>query len=262
MKLIRVIKQNRKMIVKLAVNDFKAKYANSFLGATWAFVQPIITILVFWVVFQLGFKSAPIQDTPFVLWLIPAYISWIFFCDILSNTSNCMIEYSYLVQKVKFDVEILPLVKIVSAVFVHLFFIGFIYVVFLINGYEITISSIQCVYYSFGIISLSFGLSMLNSAITVFFKDFSQIINVIIQIGFWATPIYWDPSIMDKKVALILKINPMYYIVTGYRSAFIAREWFWQRPWQSLYFWTVTVIIACVGYKVFSRLRPHFADEL
>ncbi|NSA02700.1 ABC-type polysaccharide/polyol phosphate export permease [Clostridium beijerinckii] len=113
--------KDRQFLFRLAVNDFKAKYSGSLFGVIWAFVQPLVTILVFWFVFEMGFKSAPIDDFPFILWFIPAYIPWIFFNDILISSSNCLYEYNYLVKKVKFRVSVLPIMKIVSAFFVHIF---------------------------------------------------------------------------------------------------------------------------------------------
>ncbi|WP_418695020.1 ABC transporter permease, partial [Agathobaculum sp.] len=126
---VKDIIRERKLIFELAKNDFKAKYAGSFLGVVWAFVQPLVTVLVMWFVFEKGFRSKPVDDVPFILWFVPAYIPWIFFSDMLASTTNCLYEYSYLVKKVKFRVSVLPIVKIMSATFVHLFFIVFIFAI-------------------------------------------------------------------------------------------------------------------------------------
>lgn len=261
-KIIYNILKQYKIISKLAKNDFKSKYASSFLGAIWAFVQPMITILVFWFVFQVGFKTPPVNDIPYILWFIPAYIPWIYFTEILNSTSNSMLEYNYLVKKVKFDVEIIPSVKIISAAFVHVFFIGFIFFMYWILNREITIYSLQSLYYSFAVTVLGFGIGMFVSSVTVLFKDFAQIVNVILQIGFWASPIYWNPDSMEGWVVNILKLNPVYYIISGYRGAFVNQDVFWNHPMQTLYFWICTISICIIGCKLFVALRPFFADEL
>ena len=80
---IKDIVTNKKMLFALAKNDLKAKFAASFLGVIWAFIQPLVTILVFWVVFQLGFRNPPVDDVPFILWFIPAYLVWTFFTESL-----------------------------------------------------------------------------------------------------------------------------------------------------------------------------------
>ena len=124
MNLIKEFISSRKMLWKLSKNDFKTKYAGSYLGIFWAFVQPIITIAIYVFVFQVGFKAAPTDDGyPFVLYLIAGIIPWFFFAEALMNATNCLIEYSYLVKKVVFNISILPIIKIISSLFVHLFFI-------------------------------------------------------------------------------------------------------------------------------------------
>lgn len=254
--------KDRNFLLRLALNDFKAKYSGSLFGIVWAFVQPLVTILVFWFVFEMGFKSAPIDNIPFILWFVPAYIPWIFFNDILMSSSNCLYEYSYLVKKVKFRVSILPIMKILSAFFVHIFFIVFIYFIFWCYGYNIKLFYFQSLYYTFALIIFSMGLSWAVSALAVFFKDMTQLITMFLQIGFWVTPIFWNSDKMEPWVATILKINPIYYIVRGYRDSFVYEIPFWYRINTSIYFWILTIILFFGGAFIFRKLRPHLADEL
>lgn len=256
------IVKERKFLWRLAVNDFKARYAGSLLGIIWAFIQPLVTILVFWFVFEMGFKSAPIDDFPFILWFIPAYIPWIFFNDVVVASSNCLYEYNYLVKKVKFEVSILPIVKIISSLFVHVFFVIFIFAMFLIYGYDVKLCFFQSIYYTLALIIFSIGLSWMLSALSVFFKDITQLVALVLQIGFWITPIFWNPEGMQPWVEKILKLNPLYYIVRGYRDSFIYNVPFWNRINTSIYFWAATIILFIGGITIFKKLRPHFADEL
>ncbi len=256
--LIKTILSNRRLVMNLAKNDFRARYSASFLGAVWAFVQPLITILVFWFVFQMGFKSAPVDNIPYILWFIPG----IYFSDILTSCAGCMQEYGYLVKKVRFHIEILPAVKILSAGFVHIFFVMFIFVMYAVYRIPFSVFYLQAVYYTFALTVFGFSLGMLVSAIAVLFKDFVPLVGVVLQIGFWAIPIFWNPETMEPWVLSVLKLNPTYYIVSGYRDCFIAHVPFWERPMLSLYFWVFTLVLFLVGCIVFSRLRPHFADEL
>ncbi|NFG28053.1 ABC transporter permease [Clostridium botulinum] len=253
---------DKELLIRLSINDFKAKYAGSALGIMWAFIQPLVTILVFWFVFEMGFKSAPIDDFPFILWFIPAYIPWLFFSDILMSTSNCLYEYNYLVKKVKFKVSMLPIVKIISALFVHIFFVGFIFFVYTIYGYKINAYFFQSLYYTFALIIFSIGLSLAISSLSVFFKDMSQLISMILQIGFWVTPIFWNSETIEPWVSKILKINPIYYIVRGYRDCFVYGVPFWHRINTTIYFWILTIVLFILGTFIFKKLRPHFADEL
>lgn len=254
--------KDRKLLTKLAVNDFKVRYAGSYLGAIWAFIHPVITILVYWFVFQIGFKSAPVGDIPFILWLICGIIPWFFFSEVLNCSTNSLIEYNYLVKKMAFNINVLPMVKIISSLFVHLFFVMFIFIMFKLYGYSISIFNIQVFYYTFAMSVFLIGLSWLTSTLAVFVKDTSQIINIILQFGFWLTPIFWSYTTLPEKYLFIFKFNPMFYIIQGYRDSFIDNVWFWQRSKITLYYWGITFVVFMIGSIIFKRLKPHFSDVL
>jgi ABC-type polysaccharide/polyol phosphate export permease len=256
------ILKNRKMLLGLAKNDCRAKFASSFLGIVWAFIQPLVTILVFWFVFQVGFKNPPVSDVPFIIWFLPAYLAWTFFSEALVSGANCLMEYSYLVKKVNFRVSMIPVVKILSSAFVHLAFIVFIFIMVVACGVPLSIYNIQVIYYFLCTCILLLGLCWLFAAIAPFIKDMVNIIGVIIQIGFWMTPIFWNVNEMAPWVQNILKLNPMFYICRGYRDCFVDHVWFWQHGYTSLYFWGITLILLFTGAYLFRRMRPQFADVL
>ena len=257
------LRNNKTLIWNLSKNDFKTKYAGSYLGIIWAFIQPIVTILVYWFVFGFGLKSSsPLEGVPFILWFMAGLVPWFFFQEALINATNCMLEYSYLVKKVLFKISILPIVKIISALFVHLVFIGFLFVVSSIYGFYPSKYTIQLIYYSFCTFFMALALSYATSAIILFFKDLGQIINIFLQIGMWMTPIMWSYTIMPKQFQWIVKLNPMYYIVEGYRDTFINHVWFFERYFETVYFWVIILGLFVIGAMIFKKLKPHFADVL
>jgi teichoic acid transport system permease protein len=156
------------------------------------------------------------------------------------------------------------MIKAVSALFIHVFFVCVTLLLYICYGKMPDIHGIQVIYYSFCMIVMVLGICYATSAIAVFFRDLLQIVNIALQVGVWATPIMWDlssfglPSILEK----IFKLNPMYYIVYGYRDALINRVWFWERPGLTLYFWAFTIVMFLVGSRIFRKLRVHFADVL
>lgn len=253
---------NRRLITNLAKNDFKTKYAGSYLGITWAFIQPIITVLIYWFVFQIGFRTPPVGEFPYLLWLVAGLIPWFVFSDAISNAAYSLIEYNYLVKKVVFKISILPIVKVISAFFVHVFFIGFGIMLFLIYGYTPDIYTLQIIYYAFCLFFIILGMSYATSSIIIFFKDLSQIINIILQVVMWMTPILWNQTILASNLQWIFKLNPIFYIVQGYRDCFIDKVWFWERTGITIYFWIVSIAIFVIGSTVFKKLKVHFADVL
>ncbi len=259
---VKDIFQQKGMLLALASNDLRAKFAASFLGVIWAFIQPLVTILVFWFVFQLGFRNPPVDDVPFILWFIPAYLVWTFFTEGLLAASNCLMEYSYLVKKVNFRVSIIPLVKVLSSLFVHIGFILFIFFMYQVYSVPFSVYYFQVLYYLLCVLALLTGLGWLLSAIAPFVKDTANIVNVFIQIGFWLTPIFWSPDTMSPTIKFVLQFNPMFYICQGYRDCFIYHIWFWERGIINLYFWLLTAFLFWLGVVTFRRLRPYFADEI
>lgn len=259
---VSTLKTNLKLLIRLSRNDLKSKYAGSFFGIVWSFVSPLVTIGVFYFVFQVGFKNPPVEDIEFVLWISPAYLAWTYFLEMILNSSGCLFEYSYLVKKIKFDTKLIPLVKVLSSTYIHFFFIVFIFIMFLVYGYVPKLMWFQVFYYNFCLFVFAIGLSLICSAVTVFFKDFSQIVNVVLQIGFWATPIFWSSSSISPAIIGILKLNPIYYIIQGYRDSFISGVGFWHHLNLTIYFWIFTLVILILGVLIFKKLRQHFADIL
>lgn len=254
--------RSRRLVMNLAKNDFKTKYAGSYLGIIWAFVQPVVTIAVYSFVFQVGFRSGAVMECPFVLWLMAGMVPWFFFSDALNGGTNSMIEYSYLVKKVVFKISILPIVKILSALFVHLFFVLITIILFAIFGYYPDLYTLQVIYYSFCMFVFVLGLTYATCSIIIFFRDLGQIIGIFLQVGVWMTPIMWQETMIGEGTRWILKLNPIYYVVGGYRDALIDKVWFWESPNQLVYFWVVTAVFFVIGSVVFKRLKVHFADVL
>ena len=259
---LRDIYRNRELLKNLVKNDFKSRYLTNYLGILWAFIQPTINILLLWFIFQVGFKSAPVEHVPFVLWLIAGMIPWFFITEALGNGTNAVLENSFLVKKIVFRVSLLPIVKIVSALIVHLFFVAFMLFMYIIYGMKPNLYWLQLGYYLFSSIVLLLGLTWLTSAVVVFFRDLGQIISVVIQFGFWATPIFWTLKMIPEKYQWLFKANPAYYITQGFRDSLINQVWFWEKPKEMLFYWALTITIVISGGIVFRKLRPHFADVL
>jgi lipopolysaccharide transport system permease protein len=254
---------SRAIILELTKQDFKAQYLGSYLGLVWAFVNPAVTVLVFWFVFQVGFKSRPVGgDFPFVLWLMAGIFPWFFFAESVGKATRSVIEKNFLVKKVVFRVSILPLIKILSSLTIHLFFMGILIILFLCYGYTPQVCNVQVLYYLFAMIVFLVGLSWLTSSLTIFLRDTEHVVDMTVQFGFWMTPVFWSIKMLPERYRALIQLNPAYYFVEGYRDSFINRVWFWEHPWLTLYFWSVTAIIFVTGALLFRRLRPHFADVL
>ena len=252
----------RGIIVELTRRDFKAGYLGSYLGMTWAFVLPIALTLIFWFVFQVGFKAQPVENYPFILWLVCGMFPWFFLQESIGNSTDSIIQNAFIVKKVAFSIGILPIIKILSALIIHLFFVLLIFALFMFYGHWPDIYSLQVFYYLFCAIVFLTGISWITSSVVIFFRDLRPLISLVLQMGFYLTPIFWDLKILPPSFHFLLKFNPAFYIVQGYRESFIHKMWFWEHWGMTLWFWLLSGITLVVGAVVFRRLRPHFADVL
>lgn len=259
--------QNRHLIWKLAKNDFKKRYAGSYFGIVWAMIQPVITVVMYWLVFDVIMNGAGRamrgnEEIPFVLFLTAGLVPWFYFTEAWTNGTNALLEYNYLVKKVVFKISILPIIKVIGATFIHAFFAGILVVIAALYGYFPTIYTLQIFYYSFCTFVLVLALSYTTCALVVFMRDISQILTIILQIGMWATPIMWDFGAVGTTWGKFLKLNPMVYIVNGYRDAVYGNSWFFEDFFSTMYFWIITVVLFGIGAIAFKKLKVHFADVL
>ncbi len=254
--------ENRRLLFDLSRKDFTKRFSGTYFGVAWAFVQPILSILVYIFAFQFGFRSAPISGYPYAMWFTCGIVPWLFLSDGISTASYSFIEYDYLIKKVKFNITILPLVKILSALYIHMFFISVTIIMSILFRVPFSVKLIQIIYYMFCAISILFAFTLITSTIMVFFRDLNQIISVILLIGMWGTPIAWSLESFSENVHVYFKLNPFLYIIEGYRDSLFGRKWFWEKPLLSLYFWAFVICLLFLGGFIFNRMKEYFAESV
>jgi len=259
---IRLIFTQRDLIVSMAKREVATQYVGSLLGFIWTFIHPMAMITVFWVVFSVGFKVQPASNVPFIVWLTAGMAAWFVFADIVNGSAGVILSNAHLIKKTLFQSQILPVVKIASCLITHSVFLLVLVGLILLQKMPFSFYYLQAFYYLLCLLVLALGLAWAVAALNVFVRDVGQIVAVIIQIGFWTTPIFWDINIMPLKIQTVLKLNPMFYVVQGYRDSFIYFHPFWLHKYQTLYFWTVAATVFVFGALIFKKLKPQFADVL
>ena len=259
--------EQRELIGRLSLNDFKKRYAGSYMGIVWAMIQPIVTVLMYWFVFErlMGVKLQMLGegvDVPYVLFLMGGLVPWFFLQEALMNGTTSLMEYDYLVKKVLFKVSILPLIKIMAAAIIHGFFVVVLLVVAAVAGYPPTLYTLQLPYFFVCAFVLVLAVCYTTCSVVVFFRDLTQLIAIALQLLQWATPILWEAGRLQGRLRLLVTLNPLTYIVEGYRGAIYGHRWFWQDMGATCYFWIVTLCLFTLGTVVFKRTKPMFADVL
>ena len=252
----------RGIIWAMSRRALASQFVGSVLGFVWVVVHPLILIAVFWVVFGLGFKQKPLNDVPFVAWLTAGLAAWSVFASIISGSVGVVVEHRNLIKKMAFPSQILPVVKLIVALVNHLVLLAVMVILLVYYRIPFSLYIFQFLYYLLAVLLLGLGMSWGLAALNPFFRDVSHLVQVFIQVGFWATPIFWELRILPEKYHFIEKLNPMFYIVQGYRESFFYAVPFWAHPLQTIYFWGVVLFLLAVGGNVFRLLKPHFAEVL
>ena len=248
-------------ISSLAYSDFRSRFSGSYLGILWGIIQPMSTILLFWFVFQVGFRSNPVDDVPFILWLSAGMIPWNYFYDSWVGGTSTFVSYGYIVKKVVFKVQMLPIVKILSSGILNIFFNIILLCIYTLYGEFPGYHMIDMAYYSLCVMALSLGLSYVTATLNVFMKDIGQFLSIVLQFLMWLTPMMWDYHMLEE-YSWFYRYNPLHYIINGYREALINGKWFFTNWQQMLWFWGITLLFCICGNKLMHRLKVHFADVL
>jgi ABC-type polysaccharide/polyol phosphate export permease len=263
MEFIKDVIKNRKIIWGIGKNDFRNRFANTSLGAIWGFLQPFIFMLTYVIVFQYILKVGSMGDYPYVSWYLPAMSMWMALNDSIISASNSIRAYSYLVKKVVFPVDTIPVIAIISSSFVSLFLFIISIVVSSIFGY---IPNFLILLYAI-IAAYCFIISITRatSAIVTVLPDFSQLLNIIMQLFFWFTPIVWDLQRLSAHptIAKVLLCSPFTYLVSAARQAFIGENIITKGYGiYTIIFWVITIFLFVWGNHIFKKTRKDFSDVL
>lgn len=254
------IYRKRSAVYELAKRDFEMQFKGSYLGIFWTYIQPFMYIALIWGVLTFGFRIQKVENTSQALWLITGMIPWLFFSEVFMSTSSVVSQFSFLIKKVDFSLGILPIVKILSLLMNHIVFIVINIAIGLFYGIYPGLITLQIFYYVFAACMLLLGLGWLTSSTSLFVKDVNNIVYLLVQFGFWLTPIFWSADMIPLQYRWIVRLNPVYYIVSGYRDTLTKGIVFWDRLGDMLYFWIIVMITLLIGAVVFRKLRPHFAE--
>lgn len=260
-----VLKQlflHRRLVWLLGLTCLRDRYTGTLGGMVWAVVNPLLLLLVFWVVFGAGLKLQADSGPPFVVVLFCGLIPWMTFNESLSGAAGSITARAYLVKKIAFPLEILPFTHILAAVLSHgvllVILAGFLVWYSVIPGMGILLLP----YYLLAMCALASGLGFLLAATAVFNRDVLQGLGVVLNIWFWVTPIVWRAEMLSPALEPMLYFNPLNYVVSGYRASLLSAEFTPPEVQVTLYFWAIVTLMWLLGTSIFLRLKNSFADVL
>ncbi len=245
-------------ILRLAANDFKSKYAGSALGSLWAAAEPLVTVAVYWFVYTVALGQGGFDGVPYYLWLSVGLAPWFFISDGIRGVTSVFRDYSFLVKKLRFNTATLPYVRTGSALISHLIFLCIVLVVCAAGktgfaGFWFLIPMLFCIIFVYAV-------GRIAALLCARFKDTQNIVSILINIGFWLTPVFWNGSGISDTAARWLRLNPAAVIVEGYRSAILSGE---AMSVQDIaYLSAVCLILGVLGAVYQKAALPTVADRL
>lgn len=264
MEFIKTLIKNRRLAFQLGKNDFKNRFASTSFGAIWGFIQPFIFMMTYVIVFQFILKSNASGDYPYIVWYLPGMAMWMFLNDAILNATNSIRTYSYLVKKVVFPVDIIPVISLTSSSIVGMFLIAISAIVCLIFGYIPNI--LMLIYYIIAAYLLIIAFTRFTSAVTALVADFGQFFSIFMQLMFWLSPIMWNISMLSGHPVLmkVVKAMPFSYLITGFRQTFTHEPnlMFESFGLYTGVFWVVTILLFIWGNYIFKKNKKDFADVL
>lgn len=247
----------RELLKTNVKKEIRGKYKNSFLGVLWSFLNPLLQILVYAIVFPLILKNT--QEN-YVIFLCCGLIPWTFFSTAISRSAFTMIENGNILKKVYFPREILP-ISVVTSEAINFLIATIIIVAFVIfSGLGITKYVLVYPLILIAQYLLLIAISFIVSSICVYIRDLQHFIGIFLQLLFYATPIVYAAETIPTEFAWILNLNPMTYIINGYRDIFYNQT---MPDIKTIGILILVLIIAIViGYAIFNKLQKGFAEEL
>ncbi|KZE64089.1 Teichoic acid translocation permease TagG [Fictibacillus phosphorivorans] len=254
---------NLYLIFRLASYDMKSKYQMHYLGVFWQFLNPAVQVLVYWVVFGLGIRARnPVDGVPYLIWLLVGLIPWFFISPTIVQGSNSIYSKVNLVSKMKFPVSLLPTITIISNSLNFLVLLAIMVLIMFLNGFVPTVFFFQLPYYLFCTFMFLLAITLLFSTVSVIIRDFQNVLQSFMRMIMFLLPILWDINRLPDNIQKILMLNPLYYLIEGFRNTFLYETWFYEDILYMSYFWFVTLLILLIGSILHLKLRSKFIDYL
>lgn len=247
----------RELLKTNVKKEIRGKYKNSFLGVLWSFLNPLLQIAVYAIVFPLILRNT--QEN-YVIFLCCGLIPWTFFATSITRAAFTMVENGNILKKVYFPREILP-ISVVTSETVNFLISTIIIICFVVFG-GLGISK-YVIFYPIVLIAqylLILSIAFIVSSISVYIRDLQHLIGVALQLLFYAAPIVYAPESIPAEFKWVLDYNPMTYIINGYRDIF------YNQHMPDIFALSILIVISLllciIGYLIFNKLQKGFAEQL
>ncbi len=256
-------------IYSIAKYELLGDMRDSKLGLFWNFAHPFIQVLTYWFAFGLVFNKNDVTaygvKVPYIFWMLGGMVIWFFISPCITNGCNAIFSKVNVITKMKFPVSILPATIVLKELFNHICIMAVLIVVFALGGYFPNIHWLSLIYYLFCAIFFSVALSLTSSVLNMLARDTRKLVLALMRLLLYLTPILWSIDglkHMPKFVGVIMKANPIYYIVQGYRDCFFYQNGVFFYSNSMIAFWVITLALFAFGSYMMYKFKSKFIDMI
>lgn len=257
--------KNFRFIFRMSKYEESATYQSHYLGLLWQILNPLIQVGIYYLIFGLGLRGGRnVDGVPYIVWMLLGLIPWIYITQSFTGASRSIYRQVNLASKMKFPVSVLPTITIVSNLTNFFPMIVVVIVTLFAHGFMPTIYWLQFFYYLFCMIFFLFSFSIFNATIATVIRDYQIVLQSSMRLLFYISGTIWnfETANLPRWIVQILKLNPFFYITSGFRDSLMSREWFWDKMNYTLIFWFFTFIILIVGSHIHLKFRSKFVDYI
>lgn len=249
----RAVRRYRFLISQMVARDFKTKYKRSVLGVFWSFLNPLLTMSVYYFIFSTLFKS---DVKNFAVYLMLGIVSFNFFNEACGMTLRAIVDNASLITKVYVPKYIYPLARIVSSAVNLLISLAPLIIIAALTGLEFHLSAFLSVYFLICLVIFSMGMSLMLSALMVFFRDIQFLWGILSMIWMQASAIFYPESILPDRFRIVLQINPLYHFIKNIRICVL--DGVSPDPLNYLICLGIALFMLFIGACVFKKLQDRF----
>lgn len=246
----------RDLLYILTMRDIKVRYKQTLLGAAWAVIQPLFTMLIFTLFFG-KLAGMPSDGIPYPLFAYAGLLPWTFFSNAVTNSGNSLVGNSNLITKVYFPRMIIPTASVASGLLDFVIAFGLLIILMFYYGVGLSVNILMLPLLVILTSLLAIGVGMWMSALNVKYRDIRYALPFLIQLGMFATPIIYPSSLVPEKWRWLIALNPLTGLIEGYRSAFFGKPFDWFALGISI---VLTTAILFYSAFTFRRMEKSFAD--
>lgn len=255
--------KNLPMIFRIARYEDKATYQSHYLGLAWQILNPLIQIAIYYFVFGFAMNAKSGSNASYIEWMLAGIIPWFFISAVILQGANSIYNKISMVSKMNFPMSILPNITIVSNLTSYFTMMLILLGLFAINGTPITVYWGQYLYYFVAMIAFLYSVTLFNATISVLVRDYYIMLQSVMRVLFYMSGIVWNlETMLPQWLVDLLKLNPIYYVVNGFRETFLMHKGFWESPSYTMYFWLITFTLLFVGATLHMKFRERFVDYL